>query len=326
MANIPNPQLAQIAMCVADIPRALRFYNEVFGFVSSGGRAIWGERLARIQGLGDDAQCIVWWMVGRQEFVQLEFFNHTLPAQQPLPTDWRPCDLGWVRWGVAVDDFDGVLARLAERHVELLGPVLHHDGLRRACFQDPDGTVVEVLEEGVGIPGGVRPAHHPFAPAVVYAAISVSDIEASRAFFIDTLGLAPAPGVLLHTREMEALWGLDGAERDSFVARAGDAFLEVVQYRQPAPAPKPDVYLPSDQGFLNAAFAFRERDLFDQMYERVLDARYRPNLTVAPGSGFASTYINDGQANTVEIFGCPPEFEAQLGFVPEGALGRRPST
>ena len=101
--------------------------------------------------------------------------------------------------------------------------------------------------------------------------------------------------------------------------------MEVVQYHAPAPRPKPDGYELSDQGFLNVAFAFRERPLFDDLLQRALAAGYRANAPVAPGPGFASTYLNDGQGLTVEVFGCPREYDRLLGFEPEEGFAPRRS-
>ena len=318
---VPNPQLAQIAMCVADIPRTLRFYAEVFGFASSGGKSIWGKRLAQIQGLGDDAQCLIWWMLGRQDFVQLEIFNHTLPVQKPLNADWRPSDLGYVRWGLAVPDFDAMRGRLEAHGVQPIAPAVTHAGLRRIAFRDPDGVCVEVFEDGAGVPGGVRATHHPFAPSIIYVAVSVPDMARSKRFYFETLGLTEEPADTLHTPEMEALWGLPGAVREVAVGRAGETFFELVQYTNPAPRPKPPGYHLADQGFLNVAFAFRERPLLDDLLERVLAAGYTANTPVVPGPGFASTYINDDQGFSAEIFGCPPEFDPYLGFTPDPGFG-----
>ena len=314
---LPNPQLTQIAMCAADLPATVRFYAEVFGFARSGGKVLWGERVAQIQGLGEDAQFLVSWMVGRQDFVQLELFHHTKPALKPRSASWRPCDLGYTRFGIAVPDFDATMDRLAATGTAQIAPPAMYDGLRRVCFIDPNGIVVEVLEDGLGLPGGLRRRRFPLEPAVIYAAVSVPDIEKSRRFYVETLGLVEEPGELLHTPEMERLWGLDGADRDLALASAGDIFFEIVQYRDPVPRPHPEGYLLSDQGFLNVAFAFRERPLFDEMLERALAAGYHANYLPVAGTGFASTYLTDDQGYSVEIFGCPREFDSALGFEPE---------
>ena len=104
--------LAQVALNTADLSASLRLYCELFGFANAGGSAAWGKVLA-MQGLPPDAHCIVWWLVGEMPFFQLEFFHHGSPVQRPLPDDWRPCDHGWVRMGIAVADFDRVTAGLA---------------------------------------------------------------------------------------------------------------------------------------------------------------------------------------------------------------------
>ena len=150
---------------------------------------------------------------GRQDFVQLEVFHHTTPAQRPLPDDWRPSDHGWVRWGLAVPDFDAALERLRGMGIATLSEPAERDGLRRACFRDPDvGVIVEVMEDGAALAGGIRPRHYDLVPALVYAAVSVPDLDRARAFFVDTLGLAEEPAELLHDDASEALWGLEGAE------------------------------------------------------------------------------------------------------------------
>ncbi len=317
---LPNPQLTQVALCAADLPATVRFYAEVFGFARSGGKILWGERVAQIQGLGEDAQFLVWWMVGRQDFVQLELFHHTKPALKARPPGWRACDLGYTRFGIAVPDFDATLLRLAATGTEPMTPPAVYDGLRRVCVLDPNGVVIEIFEDGLGLPGGLRRRHHPLEPAIIYAAVSVPDLERSRAFYVDTLGLVEERSDLLHTAEMEQLWGLAGADRELVLARAGDVFFEIVQYTAPAPKPHPEGYLLSDQGFLNVAFAFRERERFDEMLARATGAGYRATFTPAEGAGFASTYLVDDQGYSVEIFGCPREFDSALGFEPDGGL------
>src|SRR5207248_2327521 len=112
--------LSQLALNTTDMSASLRLYSELFGFRNAGGNAFWGE-LARVQGLEPDAHCVMWWMVGGATFFQLEFFHHGHPKQRPQPKDWRPSDHGWVRFGVAVDDFDRVVAGLQRRAIPVLG-------------------------------------------------------------------------------------------------------------------------------------------------------------------------------------------------------------
>jgi catechol 2,3-dioxygenase-like lactoylglutathione lyase family enzyme len=319
-----GPQLAQIALCTDDLPRTVRLYTEVFGFAEAGGKVLWGERVAQIQALGDEVGFVLWWLVGRQDLVQLEFFQHTTPRQRPLPADWRPSDLGWVRWGLTVPDFDEALGRLRALGVATLGEPVVHEGLRRVCFRDPQvGNVVEVMEEGSALPGGIRPRHFDLVPAVVYVSLSVSDLGRARRFFVGTLGLVEEPATVLHTPELEALWGLEGASRESFVARGGDVYLEVVRYDDPAGRPKPEGTLLSDQGFMNVALGFRDRLPLADTFDRVVASGYRANA--GPPRVAGGTYLNDDQGNSVEILLSPREFDPGFGFTPQPLFFRPPA-
>ena len=89
-----TPRFAQIALCTTDVPRSVQLYTEVFGFADAGGRALWGERIARMQALGDDTAFVFWWLVGRQDMLQLELFHHTTPRQRAPPTGRRTTTAG----------------------------------------------------------------------------------------------------------------------------------------------------------------------------------------------------------------------------------------
>src|SRR4051812_15820268 len=106
-ADMKDVSVVQIGMNTADMAGTLGLYSDLFGFVNAGANALWGG-VMKIQGLGDDAHSLIWWMVGGAPFFQLEFFTHGQPKQRPQPKGWRPCDQGWVRFGIAVNDFDRV--------------------------------------------------------------------------------------------------------------------------------------------------------------------------------------------------------------------------
>jgi catechol 2,3-dioxygenase-like lactoylglutathione lyase family enzyme len=310
-----EPQLAQIALCSTDLPRSVQLFTEAFGFAESGAKALWGERVGRIQALGDDSAFVLWWLVGRQDLVQLEFFHHTTPPQRAV-ADRAPNDLGWSRFGITVPDFEPALERLAALGIAPLTEPLLHDGLRRACFRDPyTGAIVEVLEEGAATPGGIRPRFYDLVPAVVYATIVVPDLAEARRFFVETLGLVEEPETVLHPPELESLWGLPGAERESFVARGGDVYLEAVCYESPRGRPLPDDHLLSDRGFMNVALGFRDPAALASTYERVVAHGYRDNFRPPRVAG--GTYINDDQRNTLELLLASRELDDRFGFTPQ---------
>jgi catechol 2,3-dioxygenase-like lactoylglutathione lyase family enzyme len=319
-----TPQLSQIAMCSADLPRSVRIFTEVFGFADAGGRALWGEHLAQIQGLpgGDAVSCSVYWLVGRQDFVQIELFAHTTPPQRPLDADWRPNDLGWARWALVIPDFDAALDRLRRLGVQPLLQPADDGRARRACFREPGTqTIVELLEDGSGVPGGIRHRYLDLAPAVHSATLSVHDLDKARRFFVDTLGLADAPAVRLHEPRHEHLWGLSGARAESFVVRGGDVFVEVVRYDEPPGRPRRGDRLSSDQGFMNVAIGLRDRDRATALVQRCQTNGYAVRRGMAPPVG--GTYVDDEEGNTVEILLVPRELDPEFGFMPRPEL-RRP--
>jgi catechol 2,3-dioxygenase-like lactoylglutathione lyase family enzyme len=156
-------RLAQVALCSADLPATVRLYTEAFGFTSAGGRVIWGPDVARIQGFEDTAFAL-WWLVGAQDFFQLEVFSHTLPAQRPRPA----ADLGWTGFTIVVPDLAATLLRLRTF------------GIERSRFRDPYADVDVEVVEGDG-------------PAVVSARLAVADLPLARRLYVEALGLEERP-------------------------------------------------------------------------------------------------------------------------------------
>jgi catechol 2,3-dioxygenase-like lactoylglutathione lyase family enzyme len=309
-----NLRAFQIGMNTSDLAGTLRLYSEAFGFANGGGSALWGE-LIRIQGLAPGSRALMWWLLGRQKLFQLEIFQHTAPAQRPLRADWRPCDHGWVRFGIAVKDFDRCLAALESNGVKPLTAPMTTNGLRRVAFRDPYvGAMVEVMEDGQGLTGYEVDWPSGDAPAVVYAASSVSDLDAARVHYRDTLGFEIEPIELLHAPAHEALWGLTGAQRDGFLVRVGDLRLEIVQYRDPVGRPRPADYRCSDQGIVNTAVATRDVAVVAAAFERLAATGLEPPYKVT-GPGTLAGYIIAPERE-MEYVAMPEEMDAVIGLVP----------
>ena len=234
----PEPQVVQLALCSSDPIATVRRYTQALGFADAGGNLFWGPLISELHELDEpDASCLVWWLVGRQDFVQLELFQHARPTQRPQAADWRPSDLGWTRFGIAVPDFAAALAGLERSGLTPLSEPMRQDGLRRVAFRDPElGAIVELMEDGDALPGGIRPRFYDLAPALVYAAVSVRDLERARAFFAGTVGLTVQDDVVLHDPALEALWGLEGARRETLVVRGGDVYPRGRPLRRPGAA------------------------------------------------------------------------------------------
>ena len=304
-------QAIQLGMNSSDIPGSLRLYSEAFGFRNAGAQGLWGPMIG-VQGLDPSSRAIIWWMVGAQNFFQLEFFSHSHPAQRPIRPDWRASDHGWVRFGCATADFERAVAVLTQHRVKLSATLRDSNGLRRSAFRDPYvGTFVEIMEDGPDIAGHSGPLAKD-GPCVVYATSSVSDLSSAEVFYRDVLGFEIAPIDLLHAPEHEKLWDLASARRDGFLVKAGMVYLEILHYEQPAGRPRPADYRSSDQGLVNVALGSRCVSEIAQAFERMQNAGYVPPYKVDTGTILAG-YITDPERE-LEFMGLPHEIDRFVGF------------
>ena len=316
------PPLNQVAFSVIDLRRTERWFREGLGFLPAGGsRAFMRSPLAaRVQGLpGAASTC--WWMVGRNPWVQLEFFQFEQPVARPLPLAYRPCDIGYSRIGVWVEDFDAALERLARLGTRPIAPPIGAAPARRACVRSPDGVYVELMEDDP-LEGTADTGRRDSPVAIRSITISVPALERSVAFFRG-LGLEPWHGTL-HTARHEAAWGLAGAQRRTRTLLAGDVLLEIAHYTDPPGLPRPADYRISDQGLLNVAFGARSRADHTRIYERALAAGARPNCAPIHLPIGGVTYVNDPDGFSVELLWLRPGFaDRDWGFEPR-PIGNRP--
>jgi catechol 2,3-dioxygenase-like lactoylglutathione lyase family enzyme len=166
--------------------------------------------------------------------------------------------------------------------------------------------------------------------------LSVPDLERSRRFFVDALGLDETEAPALHGPEHERLWGLEGASRRSLELWAGDFLVELVEYLEPRGRPRPLDYRISDQGLMNVALGFRDRAELRRTYARCVAGRHRGNWRPVELGVFNVVYVNDGDGFSVELLRCPRWAEPLVGFRPVrgaaasaaqgggGALGAQP--
>jgi short-subunit dehydrogenase/catechol 2,3-dioxygenase-like lactoylglutathione lyase family enzyme len=309
-------RLSQIALSVSDLRRTQGWYRDILGLEPGGGTNLFAGPLASmVQGIPRSASTC-WWLVDRQDLFQVELFEFRSPLVRAMPADWRPCDIGYTTVAFAVDDLDAALGRArAAGSAPLMDPT-GAIGERRVCLRDPDGVLVELMEDDPRAQS-TRPRPRPEIPAVARGVtLSVPDLDRSRRFFGDVLGLTVAEGVELHRPEHEALWGLDGARRERVCMWADDFLVELVSYSDPAGRPPPDGYRISDLGLLNIAFGFRDRAGFEAAFERCIEAGFEGNGPPVRLGAWSVVYVNDDQGFSVELLHVEPWYEGQMGFRP----------
>ena len=93
--------------------------------------------------------------------------------------------------------------------VQLLTEPISAPGAKRVCVKDPEGNIVELMEEDPRQGAKARPRPRPDVPAVARSiTVSVTDINKSRRYFVDTLRLEECTDFVLHRPEHEELWEL----------------------------------------------------------------------------------------------------------------------
>jgi catechol 2,3-dioxygenase-like lactoylglutathione lyase family enzyme len=302
----------QIGLNTTDLGATVRFYAEVFGFANAGGQVGWGD-VNKVQGLDTDGQTLVWWLFGRHPRIQFEIFHHTEPKGRPKPDDWSPADHGWVRYGVAVSDYDAVADKLAARGIAPIAGEIVTDGNRRMAIRDPyAGIVVEIWENGPGVDVDWPLEPNAADPQILYVTSSVSDLAAARDYYTRILGFETAPIEQLHSDADEALWGLAGAKREGFLVKAGYGFLEIVEYATPRGRPRPADHRLSDQGIMNVGLSTRSPEAVQAVLDK-LDAQGAGPRWLTVGPDILGCYINEPDRE-IELLACPAEVEQAFGF------------
>lgn len=277
---------------------------------------------ARAQGL-PRAASTCWWLIGSNDWFQLELFQFERPIAHLMPGDARPCDIGYTRIGVCVADFDAALAALERLGSPTMTAPVGAPGARRACVRNPDGVFVEIMEDDPLAHG--RPGLKVSRPAAVRSVtLSVADLAQAEETFAHGLGLDPSIAPL-RSPEHETSWGLPGAETRSRVFQAGDVLIELVEYLSPHGRPRPDDYRISDQGILNIAFGVRTKRQHEKLVRRAEDAGATPNCRPIHLPGAGVVYVNDPQQFSIELLWMAPLADRFFGFKPMPP-NRRPDT
>ncbi|HST56567.1 MAG TPA: SDR family NAD(P)-dependent oxidoreductase [Solirubrobacteraceae bacterium] len=312
------------AYSVRDLHRTYDWYHATLGLEYARGTNLFvGPHNSWIQGLrGATSAC--WWLNDRQDAFQLEVFEYRKPLMRTHSGARRPCDIGYASISFHVDDLDAALQR-AERHGSpRLSDPIGAPGTRRVCVRDPDGILVELMEDDPREhTERERPRTHVQGVARSVT-LSVADLERSRRLLVDGLGLREADDVQLHTPEHEALWGLAGATRDTALFWADDFLVEVVSYRQPRAAEREPSYRISDQGIFHICFGTYDTAEFHAVLKRCRAAGFRGNSPVISYGAAGGLYLVDEQSFTIELLHKHPRLEQAAAGEPRFPPQRMP--
>lgn len=212
-----------VAISVSDADRSLAFYRDLLGFPVLG-------RLKYPNAIGLDIDFLD---IGGGHI--LEIFSFAVPVK---PSEWLPNDLqtGLRHIGFKVRNVDEIAERLKAAGIPFtLEPFDAVGGVRIAFFKDPDGTLLEIVQNELqhhedGPAAGSLPAVVPPPGVLVYdhVAITVSDLQAAKAYYTGLLEF-PVIGRLIFNDER-------GFEITN--VKAGSSVIELFSFSAPTiPAP-----------------------------------------------------------------------------------------
>jgi catechol 2,3-dioxygenase-like lactoylglutathione lyase family enzyme len=286
---------------VLDLDRSLSWYRHVFGFLPAGRRTGGGPAIAALQGLPASAFEVAW-LVDPQDFFQLELFRFREP--EPRPVDRDPRDVGYASLGIHVSEFDETVSRLSATGSPPTVSLERRHGARRAWARDPDGVLLELMEDDpreAGVDRRVRPG----VPSVVRkVTLSVRDLALARRFWAEVVGLRPAEGAAVPHAATGAitLWGRDVA-------------VELAEYTDPAGRDQPAGYRISDLGIVNIAVGGPDAEAYAAVLARTRGAGYLHHAeTDVPGA--RAVYLEDDQGFSLELLYRSAETAHTAGFLP----------
>lgn len=134
-----------------------------------------------------------------------------------------------------------------------------------------------------------------------HVAISVPDMAEARRFYVDVLGFVEVFGSTWDgdRPEADAAIGLERTETTMLMLRAGNAYVELWQYRSPEPKPKDPSYSPADHGI--AHFCLQVTDIRAE-YERLAAAGMTFVGPPVDLGDTAAVYGRDPFGNIIEIY------------------------
>ena len=135
-----------MGIVVNDLAATIEFFVEL-GLELEGQAMVEGESAGRVTGLGDQ-RVEVAMMRTPDDHSRIELSRFLAP---PVVADHRNAPvnaLGYLRIMFAVDDIEGVLARLQKLGAQLVGEVVQYEDAYRLCYiRGPEGLLIGLAQE-----------------------------------------------------------------------------------------------------------------------------------------------------------------------------------
>jgi catechol 2,3-dioxygenase-like lactoylglutathione lyase family enzyme len=147
-------RMDNVLIVVDDLEAVKAFFLDL-GLALEGEATVEGPLVGQLIGLGDVRATLAMLRTPDGQGIELDKF-HTPNAIRFGPVEAPVNTLGIRRIMFAVDDIDGVVARMRTLGVEIIGEIQYEKSYRLAYIRGPEGIIVGLAEQlGEDVPRGV---------------------------------------------------------------------------------------------------------------------------------------------------------------------------
>jgi catechol 2,3-dioxygenase-like lactoylglutathione lyase family enzyme len=206
-ASIAGPsdvqRLAMIGFTVSDMDRSVAFYSDVLTFEKVADFRVHGSSYEQLEGVFGANMRIVHMRLGEQLLELTQYIAP--PGGRPIPVPSHSNDLWFEHMAIVVSDMERAYQVLQQHGVQQISPEpqtippsnVPAAGIKAIKFRDPDGHDLELIwfPPGKGAPRWQKTDDRLFL-GLSHTAMTISDTEASLAFYRDLLGMKIIGGSL----------------------------------------------------------------------------------------------------------------------------------
>src|SRR4051812_27987842 len=138
-------RMDNVLIVVDDLEAVKAFFIEL-GLTLEGQQTVEGPAVGKLIGLGHVRATLAMLRTPDGQGIELDKF-HTPDAIRFGPADAPVNTLGIRRVMFAVDDIDGLVARMRSRGAEVIGEMEYGDTYRLAYIRGPEGIIVALAEQ-----------------------------------------------------------------------------------------------------------------------------------------------------------------------------------
>jgi len=138
-------RMDNVLIVVDDLEAVKSFFIEL-GLKFEGETTVEGPLVGKLIGLGDVRATLAMMRTPDGQGIELDKF-HTPTAIRFGPVDAPVNTLGIRRVMFAVDNIDGIIARMRDHGAEVIGEMQYGDTYRLAYLRGPEGIIVALAEQ-----------------------------------------------------------------------------------------------------------------------------------------------------------------------------------